>query len=97
MEDAARIDAAMPMTPIERIKILRDWAYAVQTSRHAVNRLFEGSGGGGIYNSSDVQRIWRDINSAAQHAGFTWDGSMTNYGRAAAGLDPVAYKVKRRS
>jgi alkylation response protein AidB-like acyl-CoA dehydrogenase len=97
MSDAARIDAAQPISPLERVRIMRNWSYAVQKSRHAVNRLFETTGGSGIYDSSDMQRIWRDINSAAQHAGFVWDTAMMNFGRVAAGLQPIAFAVKRKT
>jgi alkylation response protein AidB-like acyl-CoA dehydrogenase len=97
MRNAARIDRADPLSPAERARIARDWSYAVQKSRHAVNRLFESGGGSGIYDTSDLQRIWRDINSASQHAGFVWDGAMVNFGRVIAGLEPIAYAVKRRS
>jgi alkylation response protein AidB-like acyl-CoA dehydrogenase len=89
LEDANRIDAAggtLALSLVDRARLPRDWAYAAQTSRHAVNRLFEASGGGGVYDSSELQRVWRDANSAAQHFAFTWDSAMTNFGRAALGL-----------
>ena len=89
IEDANRIDqAAGPesLSAVDRARIARDWAYAAQTSRYAVNRVFEASGGSGIYDSSELQRIWRDVNSAAQHFAFTWDSAMTNFGRILLGL-----------
>ena len=61
-----------------------------QSSRHAVNHLFEAAGGSGIYDNSELQRIWRDVNSAAQHFAFTWDSAMNNYGRVLIGLTPSA-------
>jgi 3-hydroxy-9,10-secoandrosta-1,3,5(10)-triene-9,17-dione monooxygenase len=85
----ASSDAAggtLGLSVVDRARLPRDWAYAAQTSRHAVNRLFEASGGGGVYDSSELQRVWRDANSAAQHFAFTWDSAMTNFGRVALGL-----------
>jgi alkylation response protein AidB-like acyl-CoA dehydrogenase len=91
LEDAGRVDAAggsQSLSSVERARLARDWAYAAQTSRHAVNRLFEAYGGGGVYDSSELQRVWRDANSAAQHFAFTWDSAMSNFGRVALGLSP---------
>jgi alkylation response protein AidB-like acyl-CoA dehydrogenase len=97
LADAALIDnAAAPdaLSPLERARIPRDWAYAAQRSRYAVNRIFEAAGGSGIYNSSEIQRIWRDVNSAAQHGAFGWDGAMANYGRSLLGIAPVGYGMR---
>lgn len=92
LEDAVKIDeAAGPesISTLMRARIPRNWAFAAQTSRHAVNRVFEASGGSGIYDSSELQRIWRDANSAAQHFAFTWDTAMANFGRVLLGLKPL--------
>jgi alkylation response protein AidB-like acyl-CoA dehydrogenase len=93
LTDAERLDAVVsPQTndPLARARVLRNWAWAAQTARHAVNRVFEASGGSGIYDSSELQRIWRDVNSAAQHFAFTWDSAMANFGRVLIGLAPSA-------
>ncbi|MGF6290367.1 acyl-CoA dehydrogenase family protein [Paraburkholderia youngii] len=91
LEDTRRIDAAesaKSLTPLEWSRISRDWAYSAQTARRAANSLFEAAGGTSIYNASDLQRIWRDVNSAAQHFAFTWDSALTSYGRQALDLPP---------
>jgi len=93
LEDALRIDEASgpeSLSALARARIPRNWAFAVQTVRHAVNRVFEASGGTGIYDSSELQRIWRDTNSAAQHFAFTWDTAMASFGRVLIGLKPFA-------
>lgn len=98
-EDARRVDCAddpKSITPLDWARVPRDWAYAAQTARKAVNSLFEAAGGTGIYNSSELQRVWRDTNSAAQHFAFTWDSAMTNYGRTALGLPPSKFGPKGR-
>lgn len=82
---------------LERARRQRNLAYAVQQCRQAVNELYEGSGGSGVYLSGAMQRWWRDVNAAAQHIAFTWDLSSVGYGRAAVGLPvaPVGPALKR--
>ena len=50
------------------------------------NSLFEASGGSNIYETKDMQRLWRDATSPATHHGLMWDIHGLAYGRAAAGL-----------
>ena len=99
LEDARRIDGAEgrdSLSALELARIPRDWAHAAQASRYAVTRLFECSGGSGIYDASELQRAWRDVNSAAQHVAFTWDTAMTDFGRAMLGLAPAAFTMRGR-
>jgi alkylation response protein AidB-like acyl-CoA dehydrogenase len=84
------------VSPLKAAQIARDWAWAAQKSRYAATRLFEAAGGTGIYDSSEMQRLWRDVNSAAQHFAFTWDGAMAIHGRAMLGLAPSKFGVKGR-
>jgi len=98
VEDARRVDTAKDpsdLTPVDRARIPRNWAYAAQKSRYAATRLFEAAGGGTIYDGNPMQRIWRDVNSAAQHFAFTWDTAMPNYGRVLSDL-PLAGPPPRK-
>jgi alkylation response protein AidB-like acyl-CoA dehydrogenase len=100
LSDATLLNTAQDpadITPLQRSQITRDWAYAAQQSRYAATRIFEASGGSAIYDGDAMQRIWRDVNSAAQHFAFTWDSSITNYGRAALGLKPGGFTLRKRS
>jgi alkylation response protein AidB-like acyl-CoA dehydrogenase len=65
----------------QRLNIRRDIAYAAQKARMAVNSLFESSGGSGIYDTSKLQRFWRDINASTAHVAFGWDSIATSFGR----------------
>ncbi|HEY2596674.1 MAG TPA: acyl-CoA dehydrogenase family protein [Chloroflexota bacterium] len=56
-----------------RAKCRRDQAFTAQSARKAVNLLYEECGGSGLYESSDLQRLWRDTNAAAAHHGLTND------------------------
>jgi alkylation response protein AidB-like acyl-CoA dehydrogenase len=99
LEDAARIDTADDPTqldPMVRARFGRNWAYASQTARRATNEIFEAAGGSAIYNTSSLQRIWRDINSSAQHFAFGTDKAMTNYGRLLVGLPEMAFKIPQK-
>lgn len=97
--DAEMIDRAKDpadISPVERAQIPRNWAFAAQRARHAANRIFELSGGSAIYDGGEMQRVFRDLNSGAQHFAFTWDRAMTGYGRVLTGLKPGEFAVPRR-
>jgi alkylation response protein AidB-like acyl-CoA dehydrogenase len=99
LEDARMIDTALrpgDISPLQRARIPRDWAYAAQKCRYAATRIFEASGGSGIYEGHALQRMWRDVNSAAQHFAFTWDAAMASYGRATCGIKPSEFALKPR-
>ena len=99
LRDAEMIDAARQpsdISPLERAQIPRNWAWAVQKSRYAATRVFEVAGGSALYDGHPLQRVFRDVSSAAQHFAFTWDRAMTAYGRAMAGLEPGAFTMPRR-
>ena len=71
---------------LDKAECRRNVAYATQLARGAANSIFEVSGGSNVYESKDVQRLWRDANVSAMHHGLMWDIHGLAYGRAAAGL-----------
>ena len=77
---------AAEVGPEGRAKVKRDYAYTAQESRRAANAIYEECGGGGLKESSDLSRIWRDANAAAAHHGLTWDWQADQWTRAAFGL-----------
>jgi alkylation response protein AidB-like acyl-CoA dehydrogenase len=99
---AAQVDAAYALTmhnarrlrcvpadqvsPEERAKCRRDQAFTAQTARKAVNALYAECGGTGLFEKSDLQRLWRDVNAAAAHHGLTWDWVAAAYTRTILGL-----------
>jgi 3-hydroxy-9,10-secoandrosta-1,3,5(10)-triene-9,17-dione monooxygenase len=98
--DATMIDMApdpSALSTIDRARFPRDWAWAAQKCRNAVSRLFEAAGGSAVYDGDAAQRMWRDVNAAAQHVAFTWDTAMPDFGRAAAGLTPPAFALRGKS
>jgi alkylation response protein AidB-like acyl-CoA dehydrogenase len=92
LSDARRIDELTrpeTLSALDKARVSRDWAYAAQISREAVSRLFAAAGGTATFDGSEIQRAWRDVNSAAQHYAFVWDNAMSDYGRVAFGLPPL--------
>ena len=77
--------------PRIRAKCRRDKAFTAQAARKAVNLLYEECGGSGLYEKSDLQRLWRDTNAAAAHNGLTNDWIAVGDTRTVLGL-PVSPK-----
>jgi 3-hydroxy-9,10-secoandrosta-1,3,5(10)-triene-9,17-dione monooxygenase len=73
-------------TDVDRAKCRRDTSYAAQLCRRAVNDLFESSGGSSLFESSDMQRLWRDTNAASAHHGLMWDIRGIEFARVLMGL-----------
>jgi alkylation response protein AidB-like acyl-CoA dehydrogenase len=77
---------AQEVTSEDRARCRRDQAFTAQTCRKTVNMLYEESGGSGLYESSELQRFWRDTNAAAAHHGLTWDWHAAAWTKAQLGL-----------
>jgi 3-hydroxy-9,10-secoandrosta-1,3,5(10)-triene-9,17-dione monooxygenase len=87
-QNAARLALvpAREVPPEDRAKCRRDQAFTAQTSRKAINALYEECGGGGLFEKSEFQRYWRDVNAASAHHGLTWDWVAVAWTRALLGL-----------
>ena len=87
--DAIKIDAVPDgsrISALERARYVRNAAYGANRCRYAVTSLFEASGGSAIYDTFELQRIWRDVNSAAAHNAFMRDKFDPAFGRELLGL-----------
>ena len=73
---------------LERARIRRDKAFIAQLCLKSVNRLFEFSGGHGIFESATLQRFHRDIQAAVRRDGYLMEFGGLQYARVALGLDP---------
>jgi alkylation response protein AidB-like acyl-CoA dehydrogenase len=58
---------------------LRDGAYVATLAKRTAGRLFEATGGRGIYLSQPIQRAFRDVHAAAVHGSLNWERSMIRY------------------
>ncbi len=84
--------ACAPATEVpseDRAKCRRDQAFTAQAVRQVVNGLWEEAGGSSLFESTELQRFWRDTNAAAAHHGLTWDWVSVAWTRAILGL-PVS-------
>jgi len=69
-----------------RARCRRDQAFTAQTARNAVNFLYEEGGGSGLFESSELQRYWRDVNAAAAHRGLTADWIYAGWAKTQLGV-----------
>ncbi len=67
----------------DAVATMRNTAYAVTLAKRAANRLFEATGGRGIYLSAPMQRSFRDVMSSAAHGSFNWERSALRYAKHA--------------
>jgi 3-hydroxy-9,10-secoandrosta-1,3,5(10)-triene-9,17-dione monooxygenase len=94
LQDAAEIDACADgsaTSALDRARYVRDIAYAGNKCRLAVTSLFEASGGSAVYDSYELQRLWRDVNAAVAHNSFLQDRAAPIFGRAILGLPPSKF------
>jgi 3-hydroxy-9,10-secoandrosta-1,3,5(10)-triene-9,17-dione monooxygenase len=80
---------AAETTLLDRAECRRNVAFAAQLCRHATNSVFEASGASNLFESGELQRLWRDSNAAAAHHATMWDVHGLNYGRELLGLGPA--------
>jgi alkylation response protein AidB-like acyl-CoA dehydrogenase len=86
-DDAAELIAFDAQVGAEdRAKCRRDQAFTAQTARKAIDMLYEECGGSGLFDSSDLQRLWRDTNAAAAHHGLTWDWQAVAWTKTILGI-----------
>ena len=65
-----------------------DAGKAVDRSVQAVDRLFEASGGRGIFLDNPIQRAWRDVHAMRAHAGNNPERAAFVFARSEFGLPP---------
>jgi 3-hydroxy-9,10-secoandrosta-1,3,5(10)-triene-9,17-dione monooxygenase len=91
LQNAARF-AYVPAAEVsaeERAQCRRDQAFAAQTVRRAVNRLYEETGGSALFEKSDFQRLWRDTSAAAAHRSLAWDWTSVGWSKTIIGMPPA--------
>jgi 3-hydroxy-9,10-secoandrosta-1,3,5(10)-triene-9,17-dione monooxygenase len=69
-----------------RLQIRRDQVRGTTRSIHAVDRLFENSGGRALATGTPIQRYWRDAHAGRVHAINDPERALSMYGSAELGL-----------
>jgi 3-hydroxy-9,10-secoandrosta-1,3,5(10)-triene-9,17-dione monooxygenase len=77
------------LTLAQRARYRWDTAKACDRSVRAVDRLFEASGGRGIFLDNPIQRAWRDVHAIRAHAGNNLERASFVFGRSEFGLPPL--------
>jgi len=80
---------AREVSPEDRARCRRDQAYTAQSARRAINTLYEECGGSSLFESSDLQRMWRDVNAAGAHRGLAWDWNAVGWTKTMLGIPTV--------
>jgi alkylation response protein AidB-like acyl-CoA dehydrogenase len=72
---------------VTRARVRADTGYTAETARAAIDRLVSAHGASSFADSSPMQRIWRDANTAGRHAVVSPTVSLEVYGKALLGVD----------
>ena len=72
-QDAVRAGKVLDIE--QRVRIRRNHGFAARTSSEVVNEIFAKSGAAAADEKNDVQRFWRDANTAATHSSIDWTRS----------------------
>jgi 3-hydroxy-9,10-secoandrosta-1,3,5(10)-triene-9,17-dione monooxygenase len=84
MMEVARRGA--PIARERRARFRWDAGNAVGTSVHAVDRMFEASGGRAIFLSNPIQRAFRDVHAMRAHAANNPEAAARMFGRSELGI-----------
>jgi alkylation response protein AidB-like acyl-CoA dehydrogenase len=82
------VASGVPATLELRAELKWRAVYAVELCRRAAERIYAGAGAHTIYDSSRIQSVYRDLNSAVHHGVLDIDGTAEMYGRVVLGLPP---------
>jgi 3-hydroxy-9,10-secoandrosta-1,3,5(10)-triene-9,17-dione monooxygenase len=83
----ARAGQEIPLT--QRARYRWDAGKAIEWSVRGVDRLFEASGGRGIFLGNPIQRAWRDIHAMRAHTGNNPEHGAMVFARSELGLPPT--------
>jgi len=84
--EAGRISVRKLMPDTQtKLRFKRNLAYAVGLCTEAVDSLHAMAGANGIYESTPLERIFRDAHSLAGHISFSFDAQASAWGLSALG------------
>jgi 3-hydroxy-9,10-secoandrosta-1,3,5(10)-triene-9,17-dione monooxygenase len=92
-EEMMRLASAGQEIPLaSRARYRWDAAKVVDWSIQAVDRLFEASGGRGVFLNNPIQRAWRDVHAMRAHVGNNPEKAAAVFGRSEFGLPPQDFR-----
>src|SRR5439155_10800357 len=71
----------------EKLRFMRNVAYAMGLCTEAVDALHALAGANGIYDRYPIERLFRDQHALAAHIGFSWDAQGAPWGLVVLGGD----------
>jgi 3-hydroxy-9,10-secoandrosta-1,3,5(10)-triene-9,17-dione monooxygenase len=84
----ARAGERLPL-PL-RLRVRRDQVYGTAQAIHAIDLLFENSGGRALKMGTPIQRFWRDAHAGRVHAINDPERALSMFGRGEFGLEVPA-------
>ncbi|TXS31244.1 oxidoreductase [Streptomyces sp. gb1(2016)] len=86
VDEVDRAASTQPLDYAARTRIRAQAGYAAQQVLSAVSILLNVHGASAFADASPLQRIWRDVNTAARHAGLVPAVGMEVYGKSLLGI-----------
>jgi len=86
----ALADSGAPVPPELVLRNRRDIAFAVWQLRRGVERLVELAGARTVYDTDQLQSLWRDLTTICTHTVVSRHLGMVPYGRMLLGLPPAS-------
>lgn len=86
----AAVSSGRPVTVYERAGIVSSVVHAFRAGRQVVDTAFTLAGAGALYDSSPIQRCWRDLHAGSQHIAVSIETERAA-GRVALGLEPGTF------
>jgi 3-hydroxy-9,10-secoandrosta-1,3,5(10)-triene-9,17-dione monooxygenase len=89
-EDLAGAAADGRLSPARHAHCRLSGAFAVRSCTQAVDRLFTAAGAGALFDTSPLQRAFRDLHAMSIHAALRFDDAAELMGRIEFGLAPTS-------
>lgn len=83
----AVVETWKPLTIEDRVVNRRDFTFALRMVVDAMDELIQVSGASGLFDTSPVQRGWRDVHAISMHVAMNYEAAAENYGRQRLGLE----------
>ena len=90
MMDCARAGRDIPLEA--RARYRWDAGKAIDWSVRAADRVFEASGGHGLFLDNPIQRAWRDVHAMRAHASNNPEAAALVFARSELGLPPNDFR-----